>query len=788
MAVKCPKCQTDNPDTQKFCGECATSLKPSKDVSVTKTLKTPTRGFKKNDVIVGKYEIIEKLGQGGMGIVYKAKDTKLKRTVALKFLPPELTRDKEARDRFIQEAQAASALDHPNICTVFEVDEAEDQTFIAMSYIEGQSLKDKLKKGPLAIDEAKDIAIQVADGLQEAHEKGIVHRDIKPANIMLTEKGQAKITDFGLAKLSWGVDLTKTSTIMGTVAYMSPEQARGEEVDHRTDIWSLGAMLYEMMTGERPFKKNQEHALIFEILNEEPATVTTIRPDIPRHIDQVVNKTLEKDSSQRYQMVSEFIQDLAEIPPIFFPKTECSIVVLPFENLSPDPDQEYFCDGMTEELISDLSQVSELSVISRTSAMMLKGTRKSIKTIGKELNIQYVLEGSVRKAGNNIRIVAQLIDAKSDKHIWAKKFSGTLDDVFEIQEKVSRSIVDELKLKLSPEEEQRIAKRPITDIQAYEAYLRARRAIWSFSEEPMERAEEALKSFIKKIGDNEQLYATLGFIYVMYISTGLKPDKFVYNLRKAEEYAKKTFDLNPHSPHGHGLIGLTHFFKGNIQEAVRHFKQALAADPNNPDTLLFCSYGYLMSGKGTAARPLIEKALEIDPLQPLFQCMPGFLDVMEGRFEAAIPYYRKMSEMDPENQTTQLFYAWILSLCNRKDEAYTIIDFLVKTNSKTPAAHMSAFLKHALSGNKERALKSVTKEIVSASKDVEFFSRFMADCYALIGEKEEAMNWIENDMRLGFVNYPYLSEYDPHLKNIRNEEQFKKIMEQAKDRWEHFEV
>jgi TolB-like protein len=569
---------------------------------------------------------------------------------------------------------------------------------------------------------------------------------------------------------------------------MSPEQTKGEEVDLRSDIWSLGVVLYEMLTDQLPFKGEQMQGMVYSILNKEPEAVTSIRQGVPGHIEKTVNKALEKEASKRHQDTQELIQDLKHSLPITFPKAEKSIVVLPFENLSPDPDQEYFCDGMTEELISDLSQVSELSVISRTSAMMLKGTRKSIKTIGKELNIQYVLEGSVRKAGNNIRIVAQLIDAKSDKHIWAKKFSGTLDDVFEIQEKVSRSIVDELKLKLSPEEEQRIAERPITDIQAYEAYLRARRAIWSFSEEPMERAEEALKSFIKKIGDNEQLYATLGFIYVMYISTGLKPDKFVYNLRKAEEYAKKTFDLNPHSPHGHGLIGLTHFFKGNIQEAVRHFKQALAADPNNPDTLLFCSYGYLMSGKGTAARPLIEKALEIDPLQPLFQCMPGFLDVMEGRFEAAIPYYRKMSEMDPENQTTQLFYAWVLSLSNRKDEAYTIIDFLVKINSKTPAAHMSAFLKHALSGNKERALKSVTKEIVSASKDVEFFSRFMADCYALIGEKEEAMNWIENDMRLGFVNYPYLSEYDPHLKNIRNEEQFKKIMEQAKDRWEHFEV
>ena len=785
MAIKCPKCNTENPDLSHFCYECGTKIQLDKDISLSKTLKTP----KPEKTIVGKYHLLEELGKGGMGIVYKAKDTKLDRTVALKFLPLELTRDEEAKERFIQEAKAASALDYPNICTIYEIDETKDnRMFISMACYEGESLREKIDKGPLKIEEATDIATQIAQGLDKAHKKGIIHRDIKPANIMITEDGVAKIVDFGLAKLAGQMKLTRTGTTLGTIAYMSPEQAQGKSVDHRSDIWSLGVVLYEMLTGQLPFKGEQMQSTVYSILKKDPEPPTSIRSDIPRHIEQVVFKALEKDISYRYQNMQDLIQDLKQSPPLTFPKVEKSIVVLPFENLSPDPEQEYFCDGMTEEIISDLSKVQALRVISRTSAMMLKGTRKSMKTIGRELDVEYVLEGSVRKAGNSLRITAQLIDAINDAHLWAEKYGGTLDDVFDIQEKVSRSIVDELKLKLSPEEEQRIAERPITDIQAYEAYLRARRAIWSFSEEPMERAEEALKSFIKKIGDNEQLYATLGFIYVMYINTGLKPDKFIYNLQKAEEYAKKTFDLNPHSPHGHGLIGLTHFFKGNIQEAVRHFKQALAADPNNPDTLLFCSYGYLMSGKGTAARPLIEKVLEIDPLQPLFQCMPGFLDVMEGRFEAAIPYYRKMSEMDPENQTFQLFYAWVLSLSNRKEEAYTIIDFLVKINPKAPAAHMRAFLKHALRGNKERALKSVTKELVSASKGVEFFSRFMADCYALIGEKEEAMNWIENDMRLGFVNYPYLSEYGPHLKNIRNEEQFKKIMEQAKDRWEHFEV
>jgi len=288
VAIKCPKCNADNPDTAKFCSDCGTQIVVIEDASVTKTIQEPIVSSGK--IIAGKYKILAELGRGGMGVVYKAKDTRLNRTVALKFLPAELTQDKEAKKRFIQEAQAAAALNHPHICIIHEVDESDDQTFIAMEFIEGQSLKDKLKIGPLNVEEAKDIALQVAEGLKEAHEKGIVHRDIKPANIMLTKKGQAKITDFGLAKLSWGADLTQPSTIMGTVAYMSPEQAKGEEVDHRTDIWSLGAMLYEMLSGERPFQKAQEQALIYSILNDKPTPLSLLRSDIPTQIEKVIEK------------------------------------------------------------------------------------------------------------------------------------------------------------------------------------------------------------------------------------------------------------------------------------------------------------------------------------------------------------------------------------------------------------------------------------------------------------------------------------------------------------------
>jgi len=399
MAVKCPKCNTENPDDSKFCKECAAPLKPSKEVSVTKTLQTPAEGFKKDTVIAKKYRIITKVGEGGMGVVYKAKDTRLDRIVALKFLPAELTQDGQAKKRFVQEAKAAAALDHPNICTVYEVDEADGQTFIAMSYIEGQSLKDKIKEQPFDIDEAKEIVLQVAEGLKEAHEKGIVHRDIKPANIMLTEKGQAKITDFGLAKLSWGLDLTKPATIIGTVAYMSPEQARGGEVDHRTDVWSFGATFYEMLAGKLPFGKRQGEALIYAILNEKPEPLSAAHPDIPMAIEQIVLKALEKESDARYQSIDELLKDLKATlsQEKMTSEQKKSIIVLPFENISPDPEQEYFCDGMTEEIITDLSHIHDLLVISRNSAMTFKGTKKRhARSPGRPTSGTFLKEASAR--------------------------------------------------------------------------------------------------------------------------------------------------------------------------------------------------------------------------------------------------------------------------------------------------------------------------------------------------------------------------------------------------------
>ncbi len=397
---------------------------------------------------VSHYRILEKLGEGGMGVVYKARDIKLDRLVALKFLPPQISADEDEKKRFIHEAKAASALDHPNICSVYEINETpEGQLFISMGYYEGKTLSEKIRDGPLPLDEAFEIARQIAEGMKKAHGKGIVHRDLKPANVMLTDDGTVKIVDFGLAKLRGMSRLTKTGTTMGTVAYMSPEQTMGKEVDQRTDIWSLGVILYEMLAGKAPFRGDYEQAVTYAIINEEPEPLSKSRPDIQSGLENIVSHALAKNPANRYQTMEEFLADLravaeglkplkarrqwargkfvgmrlayvyaglavlailfalnvAGVRDLLLKKSRESIIrsiaVLPFANFSGDPSQEYFSDGMTDELITSLSKIGALKVISRTSTMPFKGTKKSMREIAATLGVDGVLEGSVLRSG-----------------------------------------------------------------------------------------------------------------------------------------------------------------------------------------------------------------------------------------------------------------------------------------------------------------------------------------------------------------------------------------------------
>jgi serine/threonine protein kinase/Tfp pilus assembly protein PilF len=784
--IKCPACKSENPDDSKFCRECGASLKASQDASGTRTFQTPLKGISKETVIAGKYEIIEKLGEGGMGVVYKAKDTRLDRSVALKFLPSDLTKDLEAKKRFIQEAKAAAALNDPHICTIYEIDESEEQTFISMEHIDGQSLKDKLGSGPLDFNKAKDIALQVAEGLKEAHEKGIIHRDIKPANIMLTEKGQAKITDFGLAKLSWGVDLTKTSTVMGTAAYMSPEQARGEAVDHRTDIWSLGAMFYEMLAGKRPFMKDQEQAIIFAILNEAPASLSILRSDVPVYMEDIIERALNKEADGRYQKVDELIRDF-EKPHVVSPqKAEKSIVVLPFDDLSPDKDNEYFSDGLTEEIISDLSKIHSLRVISRTSAMMLKGTKKSMKTIAKELGIRYALEGSVRKAGNNLRITAQLIDSLDDVHLWAEKYNGTLDDVFDIQEKVSTLIADALKIKLSADETSLLHERPIENVYAYDCYLQARRYTMAFTREGLDKALQLLKKAIGFTGENAALYAGTAFTHFQYANMGIDQ---THHIQKADMFIEKALQLDPESTDAHFVIGCMQMvFHGDVLNGLRHFKHAYQHRSGDTELMQMMSWLYALIGKTEEAITLADQCIDIDPLNSGSRALKAVIRFMQGRFDEAQEPVLQFQHINPDSNMWNLWAALILAYRGCHAEARELIDTHVDKKDQDGLGKLCLALNYALRGDDTSLSGLMDADFVTTVQMDCQYSWHMAAFYSFLGEKNQALKWLENAVKRGFINYPFLQYYDRLLDNIRKEPRFQLLIKRVKKEWANFEV
>jgi TolB-like protein/Tfp pilus assembly protein PilF len=468
-------------------------------------------------------------------------------------------------------------------------------------------------------------------------------------------------------------------------------------------------------------------------------------------------------------------------------KYEKSIVVLPFDDVSQGKDNEYFSDGLTEEIISDLSVIQAMRVISRTSSMMFKGTHKSMQTIARELDVQYILEGSVRKAGNNLRITAQLIDAANDAHIWAEKYSGTLDDVFDIQEKVSRSIVDALKLKLSAVEIQSMSERPFTNVKVYECYLKAKHEIDSFTEEGINHAIQHLESGLKIFGESAILYAGLGYAYWQYFNVGMQED----HLNKSLEYARNALELDPNSSEGHFITGNLHFFYGtprDLRKIVFHLEKALSIAPNNCEALFHLELAYIFLGKTDVVASLIEKHLSIDPLSFYGHWSAFFLHLAEGRTTQALESVVQAYKLAPGVPPVEVCYAWGLAVNNRLDEAFAIIDRSAITSPDSLFTQLGVSLKYSLQGKKNEALQSVTPQLLAWGR-MDFMNPWLiVQLYSLMGEKEEALNWLEEWIGLGCINYPLINNHSPFLENIRSEPRFKKLMDRVKHMWENFEV
>jgi non-specific serine/threonine protein kinase len=613
---------------------------------------------------VSHYTILEQMGSGGMGVVYRAEDQKLKRTVALKFLPPDLTRDSEARERFVHEAQAASALDHPNICTIYEIDQTDDeQMFIAMTAYKGETLKEKLDRGPLKLQDAVDLSIQLAQGLNKAHGEGIVHRDIKPANVMVTEDRVVKILDFGLAKLGGRTFVTKEGTTLGTAAYMSPEQSRGEDVDRRTDIWSVGVVLYQMLTGQPPFRGDYENAVIYSINNASPEPLTAVRTGVPMELERIVGKALAKNPSDRYQHADDLATDLRGVrqeletgvsrtvyqqqaptrkplwkrPVVLLAGvvalilvvvglqwilggageepardvSQKSIAVLPFTTITRSEDDQIFAEGIHDVILTHLARVRDLKVLGRQSVIRYKGTDKSPREIGAELGVGFLLEGTVSRAEDSIRVVAQLLDTESEEHVWADIYHREYASVFAIQSDVAQRIAEELEAKLTPEEKAQIEQKPTDNLEAYEFYLKGNYYWMNYDTwEGNQIAARMFEQATKRDPEFALAHARLSLVHSILYQYNTAPEEHLDSARASLEKAE---ELNPGLPDLHYARGHYLAESGNIEEAMYEFERAVEAEPNNSEYLSALGIECLAQREMERAANLLIRSYELDP-------------------------------------------------------------------------------------------------------------------------------------------------------------------------------
>jgi serine/threonine-protein kinase len=734
-----------------------------------------------------------------MGIVYKAEDIRLQRTVALKFLPPELTHIPEVKDRFMREAQAAAALDHPNICTVYEFDQADDKAFISMAYIEGQSLRIKIDSGPLELEEALRIATQVAEGLREAHKRGIVHRDIKSANIMIDARGQAKIMDFGLARVAGSTLVTREGTTMGTVTYMSPEQAQGKDVDHRTDIWSFGVVLYEMLTGELPFKGEHEQAIIRSILKDKPKSITEQRADIPATIEQVVSKALEKDPDKRYRQIEDLLDDLKSISAgivpeeiksrlrkakllrrkkavlyagaaglviiaavivlsLFTGRAEAidSIAVLPLENLTGDVEQDYFVDGVTDELIGQLAQISGLRrVISRTSVMKYKDTDKSLPEIARELNVDAVVEGTVYQVGERVRIRVQLINAlPEERNLWAHTYERAGTEVLAMYNEVARAIVNEVQITLTPKEETRLASALQVNPQAYEAYLKGMSHLYKLTPPELDAALHYFEQALETDPNYALAYTGIAFVWTGRQQMGLvSPSEAT---PKAKDAVLRALAMDNTLAEVHyTLAAIKTWNDWDWEEGEQAFKRALELKPNYPDALVYYSNLLCYMGRLDEALAMAERAVRLDPLNSIILTISG----------VTLEYLR------------------------RYDDAIERLQNALRTSPNDPVAYNGLWETYYMKGMYEESLKSAkafftglglaeladvmaqgyeedgySGAMTSAAETMEAFSKqtyvspySIAMVYALAGDKEKTIEWLERGYEMKDPMMPYIS-------------------------------
>lgn len=772
---------------------------------------------------ISQYRITEKLGEGGMGVVYKAEDTKLNRTVALKFLPHHLTANVTEQARFLQEAQSAATLNHPNVCTIYDIKDEAGQQFIVMEYVDGSTLRAVV---PVQnSDEALSYAIQIGEALHEAHSKGIVHRDIKAENIMVNSKRQIKVMDFGLAKLKGSIKLTRTSSTVGTLAYMPPEQLQGGEVDARSDIFSFGVLLFEMFTGRLPFKGEHEAALMYSIVNEAPDSLLARRPDAPAELERIINRALEKDPEDRYQHVDDVVSELRKIkkqsarvsrpvisgatriePPapaaypipaaervsqtvqasaaavsepvresripliagaaagflalciaayfLFFPPTKSidTLAVLPFVNAAGDPNTDYLSDGITESLINGLSQLSKLTVMSRSSVFRYKGKDVDPQKAGQELGVKAILTGRVTQRGENLLISAELVNVSNNSHIWGDQYNRKFTDIMAVQEDIAKEISRNLSVKLGGEEEKKLEKRYTENTEAYQSYLKGRYHWNKRRAEDLEHAMEYFRQAIEQDPGYALAYAGLASTYAIYAEYSGRPSSDYSP--KAVEAAKKALEIDGTLAEPHTVLGLVKREEEfDWDGAESEFKKAIELNPNYPTAHHWYKISLEAQGRFQEAMAEINKALALDPLSLVINENVGDLYYNMRQYDKAIDQYKKTIDLDPNFPGAHAGLSVTYVELEKYDDALAEAERTETLSGIRPQTESVIGMIYARSGKKKEALDALTRITESANRGYSV-SIDAAAVHAALGNNDEAFRLLskacdERNSRLG---------------------------------------
>ncbi len=748
------------------------------------------------------YKILEKLGEGGMGVVYKAEDTRLKRIVALKMLSQETAGEAEVRDRLIVEAQAAAALNHQNITTVFAIEEFDDDIFIVMEYVDGKELREEVASGKWQMAKIIEVALKIARGLREAHNKGIIHRDIKSANIMVAKTSQVKIMDFGLSKFFENAEPEKLGATLGTIAYMSPEQVRGEAVDNRSDIWSFGAVIYEMLTGEVPFPGEYAQAMLYAILNEEPESISEFREDVPDALIRTVERALQKNIESRYQKIEDIIADLKSIGdagnvvgisdggvvgvkhPLQIDKYTRqdiarnasplqvfdipSVAVLPFADMSQEKDQEYFCDGMAEELIDSLSKVESWRVASRTSAFRFKGVTEDVREIGQQLNVSHVLEGSVRKAGNRLRITAQLTNVNDGFQIYSEKYDRELVDVFAIQDDLARAIVQKLKVELGEKEKVSLTKRYTEDSDAYQLYLKGRYFINKGTSKDTQKSIEYFERALKKDKNYALAHTGLADAYTLLGGTFSAPMLPSESMPKAKAAAKKAMEIDDSLAEAHTSLALVRFwYDWNWDGAEMEFKRAIELKSAYPRAYQWYAEFLSAMQRHQEAIETIRKALDLDPLSAHINWHVGKIYFLARNYDLAISQCQKSLEMNPKFMPALGLLRRIYQSQGDAEKTIAEIDRLWGRSLLEIVALKRAYEKSGW--------QAIWQKQLDWAKEEEMPPLRYAELYTQIEDFDRAIEWLEKAYEQRSSSLVYLNvfaSFDP----LRSDERFKALL------------